>query len=69
LLGLGEVAGPLQGDPEVLDAAEVIADQFVEPFALVAVDGRGERAAGTTFLASERRWTGDAAQGLNPTSL
>jgi hypothetical protein len=36
LLGLGEVSGPLQRDPEVLDAAEVIADQFVEPGALVA---------------------------------
>jgi hypothetical protein len=25
-LGLGDVSGPLQGDPEVLDAAKVIAD-------------------------------------------
>ena len=41
LLGLGEVSGPLQRDPEVLDAAEVIADQFVEPGALVALDGDG----------------------------
>src|SRR6187549_571573 len=41
LLGLGEVFGALQGDKEVLDAAEVVADQFVEPFSLVPVDGRG----------------------------
>ena len=40
LLGPGEVLGALQRDEEVLDAAEVIADQFVKPFALVAVDGR-----------------------------
>jgi hypothetical protein len=42
LLGFGEVLSSLQGDPEVLDAAEVVADQFVEPFALVAGDGRGD---------------------------
>jgi hypothetical protein len=39
-LRLGEVLGALQRDKEVLDAAEVVADQFVEPFALLAVDGR-----------------------------
>jgi hypothetical protein len=39
-LGLGEILGALQRDEEVLDAAEVIADQFVEPVTLVAVDGR-----------------------------
>jgi hypothetical protein len=39
-LGLGEVLGPLQRYEEVLEAAEVIADQLIEPLALVAVDGR-----------------------------
>src|SRR6476646_1188063 len=37
--GLGEIVSPLKRDPKVLDAAEVVADQFVEPFALVALDG------------------------------
>jgi hypothetical protein len=36
-LGLDKVLGPLQGDPEGLDAAEVVAGQFVEPVALVVV--------------------------------
>lgn len=39
-LGLGEVLGALQRYEEVLDAAEVVADQLIEPFALLAVNGR-----------------------------
>jgi hypothetical protein len=34
----GEVLGPLQRHPEVLDAAEVVADQLVQAVALLAVD-------------------------------
>jgi hypothetical protein len=50
LLGADEVLGPLQSDPEVLDAGEVVADQFVEPFALVAIDGRGDGGHGAPPL-------------------
>jgi hypothetical protein len=37
--GDGEVLGPLQHDPEVLDAAEVIADELAELFPMLAVNG------------------------------
>jgi hypothetical protein len=44
-LGGGEVLVLLQRDPDVADPAEVVADQLVEPCALLLVDrGRGHGA-------------------------
>jgi hypothetical protein len=42
LLGFGEVLLLLQCVPKIAHRAEVIADQLVEPVALVAVDRRGD---------------------------
>jgi len=41
-LGRCEVPAPAEGDPKILDAVEVMADQFVEAVALVAADRRGD---------------------------